>query len=206
MTIRRPRGPVLSDTDVARALAMLESVAHRGTPITLARTHPLAQRDVDRLRRELVDLLAWCDEPGLSAYLRPIAHRRWAYGFFRYPWALRALHFLEVEGGLDKLGPVHGEWVQGLLFGNDAAAIARQLQAGSDDAPSSQEPVRRPTPAGAGTRLAAAREASGGTPASLNRIDGILASRAPHVATGSGARRRSSARRRHGRPAARPEC
>ena len=205
MTTRAHRVSVLSDGETARALAMIDAVARHGTPITIARTHPLAGRDVDRLRRELVDLLAWCDEPGLSAYLRPAPDHRWAYGFFRFPWALRALHFLDVERGLEALGPFHAEWVQGLLFGNDAAAIARHLQAQLPHASSSLAPTRRPAPAGAGTRLAAAREGSGGTPSPLNRIDGILASRAPHVGTDRGARRRSTTHRRHGRPTARPE-
>ena len=109
---------ILSDYEVARSIAAIEAVGRLGKPV--AEVCDVAVIRLDELEDDLDTCLEQARQAGVMAYIRDHENGRATYGFFRYPWVLAALEFIDQHH--QDLGQAK-DWISGLLFGYEAGAI-----------------------------------------------------------------------------------
>src|SRR5439155_17330590 len=101
-----------------------EWVARAQKPIVEIGGRPTEGCDIRALARDLSRCISKSGE-SVRAFIMPDKIQGYCcYGFYRYPWAIRALLFAWVDQ-LEPMTPWHSLWLQGLLFGYSADAIQR---------------------------------------------------------------------------------
>lgn len=115
---------MLSEYECGRAQMAIEWVARAQKPIVEIGGCPVAGCDLRALAHDLNRCIARSGE-SVRAFVMPDEIPGYCcYGFYRYPWAIRALLF--VWSGRDKpVSPWHSLWLQGLVFGYSSDAIQR---------------------------------------------------------------------------------
>ncbi|HSR51772.1 MAG TPA: hypothetical protein VLV83_13165, partial [Acidobacteriota bacterium] len=123
---------MISDYEAGLALAASEWIARGAKPIAEIGSRKLSgPEEAKRLKEEIQGLIGEALEPGLEAYvLRLPDIGMWAYGLYRYPWALEARLYLEQHDCPD--------WLQGLVFGYNSAAIQSYLARSPEQASKSR--------------------------------------------------------------------
>jgi hypothetical protein len=111
---------ILSEYDVGRAIAAIEAVNVLERPIAEVGCCRASLETLEADLRGCLDL-ARADE--VRFWTRSNGDR-WRFGFYREPWALEALDFLDRA----ELGDIERAWIGGLLFGHRASAIQQFIE------------------------------------------------------------------------------
>jgi hypothetical protein len=113
---------ILSEFEIGQVMTAIETVGRIGKPLAHVGSRIGAEPD---LRADLEACLVDAGETGRVSIWMERQGARVNYGFYGQPWVLRALTFLQTPD----LQPQDRHWINGLLFGYDAAAIQRFAEA-----------------------------------------------------------------------------
>jgi len=121
---------VLTEYECGRAQLAIEWVSRSQKPIAEIGGRPLGSCDLDDLVCDLEQCIAASGEDVLGFVIPDGNPEYCSFGFYRYSWALEAL--LMIWGPKDQPpSPACFDWLHGLLFGYDAAAIERFIRSSS---------------------------------------------------------------------------
>jgi hypothetical protein len=132
----------ISEYERGRALMAIEWVARGQKPIVEVGGYPIKACDFAALARDLNDCIARSGEPVMGFIIPDRMRDYCCYGFYRYPWAMRAL----LETWKAPRWPPDSRrwlWLQGLLFGYSADAIQRFISSASGGSGSNSPAHRR---------------------------------------------------------------
>jgi hypothetical protein len=116
---------ILSDYEVGRSITAIEIVGRGTKPLAEIGNTTILPNQVEELEREIKTCLALAREPHVKGFLMAQDEGRWVFGFYREPWVLEALEFLDQDAHL--LPEYHRDWISGLLFGYTPSAVQEFL-------------------------------------------------------------------------------
>jgi hypothetical protein len=114
---------VLSEYEVGRVMAAIETIARLSKPIAEVGCRKISMA---ALESDLRECLALASADGVRFWTKTFGDRV-RYGFYRESWALDALDFLERRD----LSQTDRAWISGLLFGYRPDAIQQFISSRS---------------------------------------------------------------------------
>lgn len=114
---------VLSAYEVGRVMAAIDTIARSSKPIAEVGCRKVG---VAAIESDLRECLTLAPSAGVRFWTKTFGDRV-RYGFYREPWALDALDFLERRD----LSQTDRAWISGLLFGYRSDAIQQFISSGS---------------------------------------------------------------------------
>ena len=120
---------LLTEYECGRAQMAIEWVARSQKPIVEIGGCPIKECDFRALTHDLNRCIARSGESVRAFVIRDKMPGFCCYGFYRYPWAIRALLS---AWGIERDDKKHQSlWVQGLVFGYSPEAIQRFMSSAS---------------------------------------------------------------------------
>ncbi|HEY4528333.1 MAG TPA: hypothetical protein VJJ48_00695 [Candidatus Paceibacterota bacterium] len=109
---------ILTEYEIGRSMGAIEAIELLDKPIAEVMTRRAKLRD---LEADLEDCIKLSGTRGIKYYVRRASDGRYEYGFYRYPWVLAGLDFLQRT----KLSDLDRSWISGRLFGYTPREIQR---------------------------------------------------------------------------------
>lgn len=116
---------VLSEYEIGHGVSAIEAVLRSDKPLAEVGCRRANLADLEADLQGCLDLVS--ESGDVKFWTRPYGPR-FRYGFYREPWALHALDFID-RGELD---PLERAWISGLLFGYRPRAIQQYIDRQND--------------------------------------------------------------------------
>ena len=113
---------ILSEFELGLAAAAIEEVARLDKPLAEVGCRDGNRDDIEHDLKQCLN--GRPQEEQISVWIRQRGER-WAFGFYRAPWVMRAMDYLERAD----VEPSDRHWISGLLFGYRASAIQTFIEA-----------------------------------------------------------------------------